>query len=337
MTIQLLSAQIVSPFNNLAVVDTSTDYSFIVSGHFHGASTNISTFPAASLQANIDTLNALKPSFLISLGDLFLDVNETYIQHYQKSLFNKLKMPLFNAVGNHDLAGDLYEKQFGKTFFSFIRKSELYIVLNTELNDGSIKNEQFQFFKNAINSVSSEQIKNIFIFSHRPVWAEQIPKYKGLFSDNTRSAIGSNNFSEEIKPLLQTVSKSKHVVWISGSMGGLAPASFFYDKDDESCVTYMQTAIRDLPRDAVLKVNVNNGKISFNGISFTGQQLEPIENYNLKYWSNTIAPEQHFNYRLLPMLAMQMITHYFFWIGFISGVIFIFLAMLIIKKWKRKK
>jgi hypothetical protein len=335
--INLLSAQIVSPFNKRGVSDTLSNYSFIVSGHFHGASSNISTFPASSLQANIDTLNSLKPSFLMSLGDMFLDVNAAYLDHYQKSLFSKLKMPLFNAVGNHDLAnGNMYEKVYGITYFSFKVRSEFYIVLNTEIDDGSITDEQLKFFKNEMTAASLAETKNIFIFSHRPVWAENNKRYKQLFPGNTRTAIGSNNFENAIKPVLSELAKTKNVFWMSGSMGG-GPASFFYDKEPLSNITFIQTAIRDLPRDAVLLVNISNGKVSLSGISLTGETLEPIENYNIDYWSTASAPEEKFNYRLLPYLTKQMLMHYYFWIGFFSALSIILLSLFIKRRWRKNK
>jgi hypothetical protein len=332
-----MSAQILSPFNKLKIQDTSEVYSFIVSGHFYGASTNTSTFPASTLLANIDALNSLEPSFLMSLGDMFIDVNEKYLKNYRSSLFLRLKMPLINAVGNHDLAnGNIYEKEFGKTYFSFLISTELFIVLNTELDDGSIKKEQLTFFRDALNSARSENIKNIFVFSHRPVWAEQSSRYGKLFKDNTRTSIGENNFSSEVEPLLKEISKAKNVFWLSGSMGG-GPASFFYDKDEETKITFIQTAIRDLPRDAVLQVNVNNGGVSFKGISLTGETLKPIEDYNVLFWTKTTPHEEKFNFRLLPLMILQMLTHHFFWIGVITTLISCFLILLIIKRWKRKK
>jgi hypothetical protein len=332
-----LSAQVISPFNKLPIADSTRNYSFIVSGHFHGASYNLSTFPAASLQANIDTLNALRPSFLMSLGDLFLEVDETNMQHYQKSLFDKLQIPLFNAVGNHDLSNnELYEKVYGKTFFSFTQASELFIVLNTELNDGSIKGEQLTLLKDALQEASSEKIKNIFIFSHRPIWAEALNKYDKLFLDNTRSAFGKNNFSEELQPLLQQVSKNKNVFWISGSLGS-APASFFYDKDVETNVTYMQTAIRDLPRDAVLKVDVHQGEISLNGISLTGQELQAIEKYDINYWIDPTKSEEGINWKLLPYTIWMMISYRDFWIGLAFGLVLVFILSFLKKRWKKSE
>lgn len=326
-------AQPISPFNKLQLKDTAVNYSFIVSGHFYGASSNASTFPASSVQANIEQLNDQHAAFLMSLGDLFMDVNEQYLDHYQKSLFNKLTLPLFNAVGNHDVSnGNKYEKIFGPTFFSFRKGTELFFVLNTEQDDGSIKNAQLDLLKNELQPGKLTAVKNIFIFSHRPVWAEQLEKYKKLFSGNTRTTFGKNNFTDEVLPLLQAVSKEKNVCWISGSTAG-GPASFFYDKHEESNITFMQTAIRDQPYDAALLVKIENGQISYSGISFTGQQLNPVESYNMAYWQSTSAPDEKFNFRLIPYLLIQLLTHADFWIGLFSGLV----ILLIVLRLKRRE
>ncbi len=327
-------SQVSSPFNKLILQDTPSVYSFIISGHFHGASTNASTFPSSTIQASIDTLNSLNPLFLMSLGDMFIDVNETYIHHYQKSLFDKLKMPLFNAVGNHDVSnGNMYEKLFGKSYFSFRNGTEVFIILDTEKDDGSVMADQLAFLTDALKLSFS---KNIFIFSHRPVWAENSERYKKLFNGNTRTMFGSNNYENVVRPLLMKYSKEKNIYWVSGSLGG-GPASFFYDKEIATNITFMQTAIRDQQRDAVLRVNVADGIVNFNGISLTGEQLEPIENYNVDFWNNTIPVEQKFNFRLLPYLTKQLIFHHYFWVGFISSVILIAFFVLIKNRWKRSK
>ena len=78
-----LNAQITSPFTGQKLNDSVSNYSFIVSGHFHGQSNNGSTYPASTVLASIDTLNKLNPTFLMSLGDLFLDVNDVYLDHYK--------------------------------------------------------------------------------------------------------------------------------------------------------------------------------------------------------------------------------------------------------------
>ena len=99
-----------------------SDYSFLLAGHIYG-SHNKSIFPAASLLANIELLNDLKPDFMVLLGDIVSGCNELEFAKLRESFLTKVTFPVFNAVGNHDVPNDdlrvLYEKHFGKTFFSF--------------------------------------------------------------------------------------------------------------------------------------------------------------------------------------------------------------------------
>jgi hypothetical protein len=335
--ISSVSGQIRSPFNNLPVTDSSLTYSFIVSGHFHGASNNTSTYPAATLLANIDTINKSQAAFLMCLGDMFLDVNEDYIKHYKKSLFDRLKIPLFNAVGNHDVSnGNLYSRIYGSTYYTFKIGKALFIVLDTEINDGSIRNEQLQMFIDVFNKNKIDNFKNVFVFSHRPIWAEHIPRYSKLFKENTRTLIGENNFETEIQPIIKKAAKSVNVFWISGSMGS-GPSSFFYDKNEETNITYMQTAIRDTPRDAMLQVNIIDGKVFLSGFPLTGQVIEPIEKHNVSYWESNLVTPASFNFRLLPLYVKQMILHHFFWIGFGVAIILCLMFRVVIKKWQKRK
>ncbi|HRH37377.1 MAG TPA: hypothetical protein PK760_03470, partial [Flavobacteriales bacterium] len=59
-----------SPFNGLEVLpaDSTGHYRIIIGGHFHGESTNRSGYPAATLLANIDTINSLGANLFLSTG-----------------------------------------------------------------------------------------------------------------------------------------------------------------------------------------------------------------------------------------------------------------------------
>jgi hypothetical protein len=239
-------------------------------------------------------------------------------------------------VGNHDISnGNKYEEFYGKSFFSFRKSSEIFIILNTELNDGKIKGEQLDTLIACLKVAEDNPgIKNVFIFSHRPVWAENNDKYKGLFEGNTRSGIGSSNFEPEIRPLLIKVKKP--VFWMSGSTAG-GPSSFFYDKEAGTMITFIQSAIRDLPRDALLLIDLKKGQLTMQGISLTGNELEPIENYGIDFWLKAKGPEKKFSYRLIPYLTIKMLKHEYFWIGFLFSSLFSFIVFLFLRKWKRKK
>lgn len=305
-----LSAQVKSPFNQLSLPDSmGIKFSFLVSGHFHGSSQNTSGFPAATLLANLGMINQSGCVFLGSTGDLFLDVTKN-IPQYKMSFFEKLKIPLFNAVGNHDLTGNTYQDNFGNTWFSFDLARSRFIFLDTEESDGSIKGDQLSFLKKALNTKSN----HVFIFSHRPVWAEEDAKLKNVFLENTVSYFGTN-FQSDILPLL----RKKRVYWFSGSLGGQAPASFFYFNKYPN-LTYIQSAIRDLPRDGLLKVNVEDSLVTFETISLTGQEMPKLETCNLDKWKRN-AGESTFNYRLIPLYVKQMLFHRYFWYGIVAAIL----------------
>ena len=300
-------------------VEDSSNFSFTVSGHFHGASQNLTGYPASTLLANLDDINQSNTAFVVCLGDLFLDIKNN-LNSYEKSLFSKLKKPLFNAVGNHDISGNIYQENFGDTYFLFGIGSNAFVVLDTELNDGSIKNEQMEMLSKAL---SNKNYINIFVFSHRLIWAEQDDKIAHLFKDNTRSYI-SNNFQKEILPLVEA--STAKVYWFSGSLGGNAPSSFFYHPKSER-VTFIATAIRDLPRDAVLNVHLKQNDVSFSTQSLTMNTVEPIEMYDVDYWTNYKPKAQKFNKRLLPMYIKNMFKHWMFWVGVAIGALLLLILM----------
>lgn len=314
-------AQVVSPFNKRVVVD-SDSFSFVITGHLHGASYNNSGYPASSLVANIDTINALKPVFMASLGDMFIDFNEEDLKRYDYSFFSKASYPIFNAVGNHDLGRGLYKKKFGSTFHSFISGKWGFIFLDTEIHDGSIKDEQLS----ELTKFTNRPVEGIFVFTHRPVWAENNERYERVFPDNTKTEIGTNNFETEIKPILGNFVKSgKKVFWCSGSLGS-APSSFFYDEDPENGIIYIASAIRNLKRDAILLASVEGANVRFRTVSLTFQDVQPLETYNLDFWLNNRPEEEKFNFRLIPYLIKQMVLHYYFWFGAGSTLLLFFIV-----------
>jgi hypothetical protein len=330
LSLVLTKAQ-VSPFNKVGIDSLGANYSFLVSGHFYGGSDNKSGYPANTLLGNLDLINKTEADFFICLGDLFKDVQNDR-RFYANSLFSKLRMPLFNAVGNHDFTGDIYQKNYGETFFSFEVGNDLHIILDTEKNNGDLNTEQLSLIKKAESLSIKGDLNHLFIYGHRTIWKESFSELNHLFNDNTQS-ISSSNFETEVLPILSTISKNSTVHFFSGSMGGAAPASFFYYQNEQ--VNYIVTAIRALKRDAILKVNVVNKNISFETISLCGEELKQLESYNLDYWGKVDGSEG-FNWRLLPLYVKTMLTHYMFWLGVLISTLVMFLVLLILKRRKTK-
>jgi hypothetical protein len=319
-----------SPFNGISITSDSIgdDYSFFVSGHFYGGGGNVSGYPASTLLANIDMINASGKHFLMCNGDLFKDV-QSNIPLWQKSLFSKLKIPLFNAVGNHDLSDNVYQENFGKTYYSFMYNGDLFMVLDAETDGSQISGDQFSWFHQVLLSAPNKA--NIFIFSHRPIWAEDDETLSKAFPDNTKSLTGSN-FDDVFSKL--SYMETHNIYWFSGSLGN-APASFFYHEVAGTKIHYIQTAIRDLRRDAMLSVSIKDRKVGFETVSLTGQKLEPLEHYNLEFWMQD-RPAEEFNSRLIPYYIELMATHRYFWYGVLytlGGI----LALAFLRRWRSKR
>ena len=338
----ILSAQR-SPFNGLEVLpaDSNGHYRILIGGHFHGESTNRSGYPAATLLANIDTINSLGANLFLSTGDLFMDpVND--LPRYQKAFFSKLKMPFFNAPGNHDVGdsessrGAYYvplsrctserlaeapDVPSGTTLSDKPGRSWDYrspiecLFLDTELS-GGITDQQFARLNDMLDdalSMDSCALRTLFIISHRPIWAEEDPQYSPLFQGNTRSVLGTN-FQKDVYPLLEQIAKHAHVYWISGSMGGTAQSSIFFQPHAPN-ITFIQSAIRDEPRDALLIADVYPDTVKWSALSLTGQKLLAPEAYDAAWWRARLGHSEGFNWKLLPYLVKTTVLHRAFWWG----------------------
>lgn len=312
-----------SPFNGMHVLpaDSIGHYRILIGGHFHGESSNRSGYPASTLLANLDTINALGAHLFLSTGDLFMDGSADR-PRYANALFTHLHVPLFNAPGNHDLGGAVGEEaiELGRILLD----GDAVFISNTEANDGSLSAKARSQLQAVVDAKDPNRPKRVFIVSHRPIWAEGDPKYSDLFKDNTRSLTGTN-FQNEVYPILQDIAKHAEVYWISGSLGGQAPSSIFFQQHAPN-ITYIQCAIRDEPRDALLIADVYPDSVAWGALSLTGQALQAPQTYNAAWWRERVGKEEPFNWRLLPYLLKKTVTRAEFWWGAAAGIALLLIA-----------
>ncbi|MBP7155135.1 MAG: hypothetical protein KBA60_03940, partial [Flavobacteriales bacterium] len=180
-------------------------------------------------------------------------------------------------------------------------------------------------------------LRHLFIISHRPVWSEGEPKYGDLFRGNTRSLTGSN-FKKDVLPVLQRIAQHANVYWISGSMAGRAPASIFFQEHEQG-ITFIQSAIRDELRDAVLIADVSKlpsssgegegvrpPSVKWTGLSLTGQPLEPVQSYDAAWWKAHQGTAEPFAWRRIPYLIKKTVTNLNYWYGFGTAVLLLLLG-----------
>jgi hypothetical protein len=318
-----------SPFTGTSVVppDSTGSYRLIFGAHFHGASNSRSGYPAATVLANIDTINGLAANALFSAGDLFLDAGAD-IQRFERSLFTKLTVPLFNAPGNHDVESPRYAERYGPTFGVVPMGADRMIWLDTERDLGSIVGDQLDLLRSELERFDG---KNLFIVAHRPLWAEGDSPYSELFAGNTRSLV-PGNYRNTILPMLEEVAKRARVYWISGSMAGLAPSSIFFQEHIPN-LTYIQCAVRDVPRDAILVADVTADTVIWTGISLTGRSMLQVQDYDAAWWSRSIRKKEPFNVRLVPLYVRQTVFSSTFWYGVLSALSFMLLLRAALRRW----
>tara|TARA_R110002167_G_scaffold49412_33_gene144793 strand:- start:1685 stop:2650 length:966 start_codon:yes stop_codon:yes gene_type:complete len=146
-------------------------------------------------QMAIDKVNELNPDFVITGGDLVYDVMRG--DHVKsEALFNLYKemskgftMPVYNCIGNHDLFGiykespenedhpdykyGMWERHFGKTYYSFDHKGWHFITLNSldttedKRYKGYFSEAQLQWLEEDLKKV--ESATPIIITTHIPM------------------------------------------------------------------------------------------------------------------------------------------------------------------------
>jgi len=97
--------------------------------------------PQGIFMRAMDQLNLLQPEFVINVGDLiegYADDEATAAAQWDEAedIIEKLKMPFFYTVGNHDLGNDTMEQVWlerrGATYYHFVYRNVLFLVLNSE-------------------------------------------------------------------------------------------------------------------------------------------------------------------------------------------------------------
>jgi hypothetical protein len=315
-----------SPFNQreIATPDASS-YRIVFTGHLHGSSSDKSGFPAGTVLANIDRLNELDAQLVLSTGDLFMDAQADH-ERYRHALFNRLEAPLFNAPGNHD-HGAYYTRQFGPTYQSFPLGGDQVVLLDTEVDNGSLGGAQLDLLRALLLDPAP---RRIFIVSHRPVWAEGDDRYGPLFEGNTRSLLGTN-YAAEVQPLLEQLSARSSVYWVSGSMAGNARSSIFFQPHSPN-ITFIQSAIRNELRDAVLIAEVDGSSIRWSALSLTGAPVLSPEQYDADWWWSKRAVKEPFNWRLLPYLVLTTVGQATFWWGVLAGALLLMLLRWLVRR-----
>lgn len=166
--------------NDVAIEQIKTkEFSFVVFGDFR---TSRRDRPYHDVFTKIlSEIEMINPDFVVSTGDAYYGYGGSIERFkneidYFVAMSKRISVPLFNVIGNHEVAGggnreDYIRKRFGNLYGSFDFGNSHFIVLNTEEKgkEGMIKGEQLEWLKKDLED--NKKATNIFVFMHRPMFS----------------------------------------------------------------------------------------------------------------------------------------------------------------------
>ncbi len=125
-----------TPWTSLTPNDADDLFRFVIVADRTGGE-RPGVFPAA-----MPKINLLEPAFVVSVGDLIEGYTEDQSQLDREwdefeRFVGELETPFFYAAGNHDMSNALmaetWQRRFGPSYYRFVYKDVLFLVLNSEL------------------------------------------------------------------------------------------------------------------------------------------------------------------------------------------------------------
>lgn len=258
-------------------------YSFYVAGHTYGAhaGTNIGLHPPF-LKKLIENKDSIVFALFLT-GDI---VNQSTTESWDQveEELSDLNLTSYYVMGNHDnnsTGNEVFRKKHGSTYYSFIYKHELYVVLNSTESDRSISPAQLKFLDDIFANTDASW-ESAFIFFHEVIWNSN-EKYK-LVRSNSRSRfnqiVNVSNFWYEVYPRL-TAFPEKQFYLFAGDVGGNTDAiAASYDRWDN--VTLISSGMGEVFDENYLKVVVLPDTVTFKLIALNNAvEMKPITWYNI--------------------------------------------------------
>ena len=263
-------------------------YSFFIAGHTYGnhLAENIHLHPPFKNQfAYIRDYPDI--TFGILTGDIVRESNVKSWDAVDEDIAD-LGMPVYFAPGNHDVNNrELFELRYGdplnnnRTYRYFKNEQDLFIVLDSELDEWNISGDQLTFLMDVIGE-NAKDSRNIFVLVHALIWWDDENIFKNVHTNWWPPFIpDTTNYWTDVEPLLQSTSKPVYLV--AGDLGANEQATpYMYYKDGN--IIYIGSGMGNLVDDNFLFVRADSlGNVSFDLIALQGDKhrFGKLEDYIL--------------------------------------------------------
>ena len=195
---------------------TNNEFSFVFMTDIHVQPERMAT---EGFQQAIDSVNMINPDFIITGGDLVMDVLG---QNYERSdqlyslysqCLEKFEMPVYNTMGNHEIFGiykesgvekthpeygeKMYVNRLGNRYFSFDHKGWHFMILDG-IEDtgessyiGKVDSIQMEWIKDDLKKVNPET--PVVISIHIPLVTAYMQVIYGAMAPNEENEIVINS------------------------------------------------------------------------------------------------------------------------------------------------
>ena len=184
----------VAPWTSLEALDEEARFHFVVVTDRTGGERKGVFGPA------METVNLMQPAFVVSVGDLIQGYTEDRVKLQAEwdeldGFVETLDAPFFYTPGNHDYSNqvmaDVWAERYGPSYYSFVYKDALFIVLNSALFDregvaghgqrrgdwADDQGKQLAWLDETL--AANDDVRWTFLMTHRPYWRKSWKRTEG--------------------------------------------------------------------------------------------------------------------------------------------------------------
>lgn len=247
----------------------------------------------AGFQWAINEVNKRNPDFVITGGDMVMDVlNQTYgrsdsLYNRYLELAGKLKMPVYNTMGNHEVYGwqraeqnleqhpefgkKMFELRLGPRYYSFDHKGWHFMILDdiylTErgVYTGKLDNEQLAWIKEDLKLV--DQNSPVAICVHIPMITSATQLARGSLAANPEGLVMSNS-----REVLQLFSEHNLKLVLQGHLHYLEDIyvqnQVHFITGGAVCGRWWSNEPESKPEEGFVMVHVKGGELTWEYVDF---------------------------------------------------------------------
>lgn len=250
------------------------DYSFFIAGHTYGKPgvDNVGVHPPFKNKFDL-IKNDKTIKFGVLTGDIVWAGTEKNWNEIDADL-TLLDKPIYFAAGNHDLGNrELFESRYGSTYRSFTHNSDLFIVLDPNIDHWNISGNQLDFLKNTLKN-NYKKVDNIFVFHHQLLWRTSNNIYKKIYPNSLEGRAATINFWSEVEPLFNQL--PNNVFMFAGDVGAFNNGSeYMYHRYEN--ITFIASGMGGEVNDNIVIIDVRKDKtINFRLIALNGNDINSL-------------------------------------------------------------